>query len=807
MLIAKTVFRHIVNHQRLLLLLLMVQTSIPVVFAQNLQIHRNQTLSVLVDTTTAPVVQTAFQLLQHDFLQVLNVKLVLATTSDNSQIVVRQQSGGTYPEAFHIKVQGGKVTIDGSDALGVAYGMLEISRMIGVSPWEWWADVVPEQLDGFTFKEGYEKDEHPSVRYRGFFINDEDWGLKPWASKTFEPELNDIGPKTYGKVCELLLRLRGNMLAPAMHTCTGAFYTHPENKIVADRYGIMITTSHCEPLLLNNASKKEWNPGCDGDWNYTTNKEMILAKMEARVREASPYRNIYTMAMRGIHDEGLRGNMPMGKRVEVITDVISEQRRILRKYLPSFPDVPQIFVPYKECLDIYENGLQVPEDITLVWPDDNYGYMKRLSNPEEQKRSGHSGVYYHVSYLGVPHDYLWLSTTAPMLMYEELRKAFHTGADRYWLLNVGDIKPAELDIQTFFDIAWDINAVSYDNVNGHQSQMLANIFGKQYHSKLQHILDQYYKLAWIRKPEFMGGERELDTPQYADLQDTPFSFDAPFDAQDRLLQYKEISDISYDLYRRISPRLQPAFFQLVLYPVLAAHQMNRKFLMAQLNHVTSSEWAAQQAIAANDSINALTQQYNSLLDGKWKHFMTVPSGIWAKYQNMPKLTRGNTANDEKAMAIADKTPSRRDSRSHAIDLTAPESGNARILRGIGYDWDAVQLGEATETTHTPAYVTYDIGRLKSDSITLHIWSVPLFPLYKGLSNRYAVSIDNGEKAIMENVFTEFDTSWKDQVICNGKEMTVTLPLDKKQRKHTLTLTGIDPGQIIQRITYDTTPAK
>ena len=167
-------------------------------------------------------------------------------------------------------------------------------------------------------------------------------------------------------------------------------------------------------------------------------------------------------------------------------------------------DIPQIFVPYKETMDVYENGLEVPDDVTLVWVDDNYGYVKRVSNPEEQKRSGRAGVYYHMSYLGGPHDYLWLNTTPPVLMYEELKKAYDTGADRYWLLNVGDIKPSELGMKTFFDLAWNMNDYDYTKVNSHQSSFLTGIFGEKYSQSFQNILNQYYRLAWSRKPEFMG---------------------------------------------------------------------------------------------------------------------------------------------------------------------------------------------------------------------------------------------------------------------------------------------------------------
>lgn len=433
------------------------------------------------------------------------------------------------------------LVIAGSDRRGTAYGAMTISEQMGVSPWTWWADVPVKEHAKVTVMSDFTS-KRPSVQYRGIFINDEDWGLKPWSSKNYEKELGDIGPATYERVCELILRLKGNMLAPAMHTCTGAFYSYPKSKEVADKYAIIITTSHCEPLLFNNASPTEWNKQRDGEWDYNKNKEVIYKKMDDRVREAASYENIYTIAMRGVHDEGLRGGLSDKERVETLTRVIKDQREILENNLKKPADqVPQIFVPYKETLDIYEDGLKVPDDVTIVWPDDNYGYMKRLSNIEEQQRKGGAGVYYHLSYLGAPHDYLWLCTTPPVLMYEELKKAYDTGADRYWLLNVGDIKPMELGIQTFMEMAWDMSRFDYEKVNEHQSAFMANIYGAGYADELQDILDGYYRLAWSRKPEFMGWEREWDAPRYKDLADTEFSFDNYNDARQRIADYKRLS--------------------------------------------------------------------------------------------------------------------------------------------------------------------------------------------------------------------------------------------------------------------------
>ena len=475
------------------------------------------------------------------------------------------------------------LVIAGTDRRGVAYGAFSISEKMGVSPFYWWADVPVKKQAAIYVKADYAS-QAPSVKYRGIFLNDEDWGLKPWASNTYEPEVGDIGPKTYAQVCELILRLKGNMVAPAMHSCTGAFYSHTNNKVVADEYGILITTSHCEPLLFNNASILEWDKSVDGEWDYSKNKKTILGKLDARVKEAAQYENIYTLAMRGLHDEGMRGNLTEDEKVQMLALAIADQRTILEKYIDTpLEEIPQIFVPYKEALDLYEKGLQVPDEVTLVWVDDNYGYLKRVSNPEEQKRKGGAGIYYHTSYLGTPHDYLWLSTTPPVLMYTELKKAYETGADRYWLLNVGDIKPMELAVKTFFDMAWDFEAYDIETINYHQAQYMASLFGAEHEADFQTLLDEYYRLAWSRKPEYMGWEREWDSPYHEQLKSTDYSFDNYNDARQRLADYEFLSDGVARICLELPEELRPAFYEMFAYPAMAANQMNRKFLFAQLN--------------------------------------------------------------------------------------------------------------------------------------------------------------------------------------------------------------------------------
>ncbi len=544
------------------------------------------------------------------------------------------------------------LVIAGSDRRGAAYGLFTLSELIGVSPWYWWADVPVKKHAALHVDAPPTYSQTPSVRYRGIFLNDEDWGLTPWASQTFEPERGNIGPRTYAKVCELLLRLKANYLAPAMHPVSTSFNQIPENKLVADTFAIVMGSTHCEPLLLNTAS--EWDTKTMGPWNYDKNKEGINRVLTQRVRENSPYENVYTLALRGLHDGAMSTTLPMHEKVRMLQQALLDQRRILAENIDRpVETVPQAFTPYKEVLEIYSNGLELPDDITIVWPDDNYGYMKRLSGVREQRRTGRSGVYYHVSYLGVPHSYLWFSTTPPSLMYEELRKAYDTTADRLWLVNCGDLKGSEMQVSLFLDMAWDIGRFTADNVVSYPARWLAGIFGEAYYDRLEAMTREHLRLAFPRKPEYMGWGYHWNRFDHncEQLTDTDFSFTNYDEAPRRLEAYRKLGARAEALLHEIGDEARPAFYQLVYYPLRGAELMNRMTLGGQRNR-----WYARQGRAATnavrdevqrcyDSLQVITRGYNSLLGGKWNHMMSMRQnydGVSA-YFNLPHLATHDAA--------------------------------------------------------------------------------------------------------------------------------------------------------------------
>ncbi len=556
-------------------------------------------------------------------------------------------------EAFKIqKVEAsGKsiLFVIGSDPRGTAYGVLELSRKMGISPWVWWADVTPVKRTEVVVSEESTV-QFPFVQYRGIFLNDEDWGLMPWSSRTYEPTpvKGEIGPRTYARICELLLRLRANTLWPAMHECTVPFYFTEGNKETADRYGIIMGTSHCEPLMRTNTG--EWDSRKYGAYNFQTNRAKVLSYWEERLKEVAQTENIYTLGMRGVHDGRMEGVQTIEDEAKILQEVITAQRKLLTRHHPDLiAQIPQVFIPYKEVLKAYDNGLDLPDDVTLVWCDDNHGYLTRLSSPQEQKRTGGSGVYYHVSYWGKPHDYLWLATTPPGLIYREMQRAWDQGARRIWILNVGDIKPAEYLTEFFLDMAWNIGSFSGENLGTHLQDWAESVFGGVASDTISGLLQTYYQLASHRKPEHMGWNRvEEWSSGYArgltPIQDTEFS---PFyfgdEISERIRAYRQIERQSAELYEnRIPASLRPAFFQLVHYPIAASAAQNRKLLYAQKARLYAryglpvSEEYAQMSTSSYHEIAALDYTYNKdMLRGKWELMMDMKPRDLPVFQAAP----------------------------------------------------------------------------------------------------------------------------------------------------------------------------
>lgn len=434
-----------------------------------------------------------------------------------------------------------------------------------------------------------------------------------------------------------------------MHPGTAPFYSDPENAKVAAAYGILIGSSHAEPMLRNNVG--EWDEKQKGHFNYITNKDSVYAYWEERVKHSGGDKVVYTLGMRGVHDSGIEGVKTAKEAVPLLERIIDDQRNLLKKYHPKdAAEIPQVFTAYKEVLDIYDNGLRLPDDVTLVWPDDNYGYIQRLNNADEQKRSGGSGVYYHASYWGRPHDYLWLSSTHPSLIREEMMKAYENKTNRLWVLNVGDIKPLEYNIQLFLDMAFDAAPFKQSvYTKTHLQNWAKQIFGQTKATAITNILWQYYNLAFERRPEFMGWSQTEPTTKTNYTAYNHFYFGD--EAQRRIDQYEHLQKAAADLRKQITADNADAFYQLVYYPLVSASWMNKKFLYrdkaflyARQNRLSALDYA-KMSNAVYDSIAMETEYFNQRLSkGKWKGMMSMKPRELPVYQapDNPAINIQNT---------------------------------------------------------------------------------------------------------------------------------------------------------------------
>jgi len=713
----------------------------------------------------------------------------------------------------------------GSDPRGAAYGILELSRQIGISPWIWWADIVPEKKTEVTVKAGG-KVYAPSVQYRGIFLNDEDWALMPWSTRTYEPTSRNgaIGPQTYARIFELLLRLRANTIWPAMHECTIPFFFVEGNKEMAEKYGIVLSTSHAEPMMRTNTG--EWNNQKYGAFNFLTNKEQVLSYWEERVKQLTSTENIYTIGMRGIHDGRMQGVSSLDDETKVLHQVIEEQRNMLKRNNPDkdIAHIPQIFVPYKEVLKAYDNGLKLPEDVTLVWCDDNHGHIMRLSNPEEQKRSGGGGVYYHISYWGKPHDHLWLASVQPALIYTEMKRAWDNGARRLWILNVGDIKPGEYLTEFFLDMAWDIDAFSGNTIYAHQQNWINDVFGNIASNDIQRIMKQYYHLAGQRKPEHMGWNKVEDPLLWSDgnrggLQPVKDSELSPIvfgdEMERRIKAYNEIAGLSAEIYERQIPNhLKPAYFQLIHYPVTASATMNRKILYAQKSRFYEKEnveLAGYYACLATDAYNeiaALDYTYNKdMLNGKWELMMDMKPRDLPVFQEpvlpqLPKeITRKSNFPFMPEIPVLTETAGTPVEGDRMIALNADKYINniqLETIEGLGHSGNAVRLPVAKKIGTKQPHLEYKVKTVSKGDAKIKIGTIPMHSVHGKTEMRYAVVIDNQKPRIVSTAAEFLSDKWAENALRNQSLTTTDIHMNEPG-EHTIRMYALDEELLVDQL--------
>jgi hypothetical protein len=503
------------------------------------------------------------------------------------------------------------LVIAGSDRRGTVYGMYTLSEQIGVSPWHWWADVPPAHHDVLAVEQGARVQDAPAVQYRGIFLNDEAPALSGFAKDTF----GGFNHRFYEKVFELILRLRGNYLWPAMWG--NAFYDDdPENGRLAQAMGVVIGTSHHEPLMRAHA---EWAKYGKGPWDYGKNEKVLRAFWQQGLERSHDFEKVITIGMRGDGDE------PMSEEsnVALLQRIVADQRALIAADAakptldpasrPGGAAAPQMWALYKEVQDYYEKGMRVPDDVLLLWCDDNWGNIRRLPTAEERKRAGGAGIYYHFDYVGGPRSYKWINVTPLPKVWEQMHLAATYGADRLWIVNVGDLKPLEVPIEFFLSYAWNPQAWPAERLPGFLKLWATREFGPVHADEIAALVEGYARFNGRRKPE--------------QLEPGTFSSEHYREAERVGAEWQALADRARALAPQLAQAQRDAYFELVQYPVEAANTLNQLYLTVQRNRLHAAQGRADtnalaaqaRALFAQDA--ALARRYEAAAGGKWKHMM------------------------------------------------------------------------------------------------------------------------------------------------------------------------------------------
>ena len=517
------------------------------------------------------------------------------------------------------------LVIFGSDTRGTIWGVMDLTREMGVSAWEWWADVGIRRVARISVAAALQYSSEPSVKYRALFLNT--GRLQIWAAHTFDPARGGIGPKTYARVFELMWRLKANTLWPAMGGHDTAFNEIPANYDLAKDYAIIRGSSHVEMLLRNNSH--EWNPKTMGPYNWITNQARMIEYWRQAVARFGRYDNLYTVGLRGADDFPMQGASTPQEMAAVVSDAIEAQRRILSATLHQPADgIPQVFTPYKEITAAYNTGrLELPADVILNWSDDNFGYIMQLDDAAERRRPGGAGVYYHATFWGAPAAYLWLGS-GPALMWEEMTKAYHFDARKLWVLNVGSIKPVEFLSELFLAMAFDEGAFRKSaSVRTYLRDWAGRNFGPRYQDAIASVMWRYYRLAFDRNPELASFSTTF--PE-SSVRESSFDIvDFGDENARRAAAYRAIMKESADLMAAMPEDRKAAFYELVQYTVdtggnLSLRQLALdKSIVYGLQHRASANHYAEEARTAQARIAADTRRFNDVIEqGKWRGMIT-----------------------------------------------------------------------------------------------------------------------------------------------------------------------------------------
>lgn len=680
------------------------------------------------------------------------------------------------------------VVIAGSDKRGTIYGIYELSTQMGISPWYYWADVPVARQDAVYLKEGTYTDGEPAVKYRGIFLNDEWPSLGNWAVETF----GGFNSRFYEKVFELVLRLKGNFMWPAMWN--SAFYDDdPQNGPLANEMGIVMGTSHHEPMGL---AQKDWKRRGTGAWDYKKNGTVLRDFWKKGMERCKDWEAVITVGMRGDGDEP----MSESANISLLQNIVKDQRKIIADVTGrKVSETPQVWALYKEVQEYYDKGMRVPDDVTLLLCDDNWGNVRKLPDLNAKPRKGGYGMYYHFDYVGAPRNSKWINITQIQRTWEQMMLTYAHGVRELWVVNVGDLKPMEYPISFFLDLAWNPNQFNENNLLQHTEKFCEQQFGSKYAKESARLINTYTKYNRRVTPELLNNQT--------------YSLENYDEWQQVKNDYSDLTSDALKLYYLMPENRRDAFDQLILFPIQAcsnlydmyyALAMNRK--LAEAGDVKANQWAAK-VRECFDRDSVLTYHYNHIMSGgKWNHIMDqthIGYTSWndPKFNVMPKVS----VVPESRMAPAPYLFKEKEGyvsieAEHWSRSANGTSAKWIVIPNLGRTLSGVTTSPCTVTPDKEMYLEYDFetDRTGEAMILLRFSSTLNFNNNKGL--RYAISLDGGEEQVLNlNGNYRGDLGkWQAEHVIDSQTRHSLL----KAGKHTLRIRPLDPALVLQKIMID-----
>ena len=711
-------------------------------------------------------------------------------------------------EKFIITLIDGQLVIAGSDRRGTIYGIYELSQQMGVSPWYDWADVPIEHHDSIFVNKGIYTDGEPAVRYRGIFLNDEAPCLTSWVKNTYGTGYGDH--RFYQRVFELVLRLRGNMMWPAMWGW--AFYADdPENEKTADEMGVVMSTSHHEPMARNHQeyarNRKGWGP-----WNYQKNKANLQKFFREGIERMKGTEQIVTIGMRGDGDEAMSEEAD----TKLMTNIINDQRKIIADVTgKKASETPQVWALYKEVLDYYDKGMKVPDDVTLLLCDDNWGNVRRVPNAQERKHKGGWGLYYHVDYVGAPRNSKMLNCTPVQNPWEQLTLAYENGIDRLWILNVGDLKPMEYPISQFMDIAWNPHKYAVNQITNHTRDWCAQQFGEEQADEAARLLNLICKYNGRCTPEMLDKNTySLENGEWQEVVNLYLKIEA-----DALRQYNSLPAAYHDAYR-----------QIILFPIEVMSNLHQMYFAQAMNNQLYEQGNPKANIWADECENhfkrdsLICDEYNHKMSGgKWNGMMTQKHIGYTSWNDAfekdtcPKLFRVSTSSNETVIAGNDGV----------VEIEAPyyssktDAAEAKWteIPFMGKSVSAMTLMPYTKSVKG-ASITYKFKMQVSKTsdgkafngkqkVRIHVITKSTLDYLNKGGLTYGVSLDGASPVEInfnkdlnekpENIYNIYYPTIATRIV--DKVIELELPASS-DGIHTLTLTPNDPAIVFEKIVID-----